>query len=124
MKYSQDIIPKLEKFIGEMSASPTDFWKHCSVHHIACLLDVSRETIYAWQKSHPEFSDTIKRWEEKRNALFLELKDKRGAWIFLAKNWLEMKDEQSIEHKGEFQPLKVIITKNGNEPDNTPPASE
>ena len=112
MKYSEETIPKLEKFIGEMSAG-ADFWKYCSVHHIAVLLDVSRETIYAWQKKYPEFSYTIKRWEEKRNALFLELRQKQGAWIFLAKNWLGMTDKQEIEHTGEFQPLKVIVSDNG-----------
>ena len=114
MKYSEETIPKLEKFIGEMSVlTPQDFWSHCSVHHIATLLDISRETVYAWQKKYPEFSDTIKRWEEKRNALFFQLGRKDGAWIFLAKNWLGMTDKQEIEHSGEFQPLKVIVSDNG-----------
>ena len=115
MKYSEETIPKLEKFIGEMSGgtSPTDFWKHSSIHHIAVLLDVSRETIYAWRKKYPEFSDTKKRWEEVRNARFLELTRKDGAWIFVAKNWLGMTDKQEIEHTGEFQPLKVIVSDNG-----------
>ena len=122
MKYQGvETIQILENFIDEMTAEPTVFWKHCSVHHIACLLDISRETIYAWQKKYPEFSDTIKRWEEKRNALFLELKMKHGAWIFLAKNWLGMTDKQELEHKGdEFHPLRVIIENNGNNPDQTP----
>ena len=114
MKYSEETIPKLEKFIGEMSVlTPQDFWSHCSVHHLATLLDISRETVYAWQKKYPEFSDTIKRWEEKRNALFFQLNRKDGAWIFLAKNWLGMTDKQEIEHSGEFQPLKVIVSDNG-----------
>ena len=111
------MIPKLEKFIGEMSASPATFWEHCSIHHIAVLLGVHRATIYEWQKKHLDFGDTIKKWEERRNALFLELKDKRGAWIFLAKNWLEMRDEQRIEHTGDFQPLRVIVSENGGKPD-------
>jgi hypothetical protein len=116
MKYSDETISKLEVFTREMSADPDNFWKHSSVHHIAVLLNVHRATIYKWQKEYPEFSDTIKRWEEKRNALFLELRRKDGAWIFLAKNWLGMIDEQKIEHSGEFQPVKVIISQNGDNP--------
>ena len=116
MKYSKEVIPKLEKFIGEMSrgTTPTEFWKHSSVHHIAELLDVSRETIYAWKNKYPEFSDTIKKWEEIRNARFLELTRKDGAWIFVAKNWLGMTDKQEIEHIGESKPLKIIVSDDGN----------
>lgn len=113
MKYSEEMIQKVGAFTREMTAEPTNFWKHSSIHHIAVLLDVSRETIYAWQKKHPEFSDTIKKWEETRNALFLELRVKQGAWIFLAKNWLGMTDKQEVEHSGEFTPLTVIVSDNG-----------
>ena len=110
MKYQGDeTIKKVADFTAEMTADPSDFWKHCSVHHIACLLDVHRDTIYEWQRSHPEFSDAIKRWEEKRNALFLELKLKNGAWIFLAKNWLEMTDRQEIEHGGSLKTDNKLI---------------
>jgi len=111
MKYSEDCIKKLEEFTQKLNAeSPQNFWKHCSVHHIACLLDVSRETIYAWEKKYPEFSDTIKRWKAKRNATFLELRNKNASWIFLAKNWLEMTDRQELEHKGDFEPIQVIMS--------------
>jgi len=103
MKYSPECIKKLEAFTAEMTSESTNFWQHSSIHHIACLLSVHRDTIYAWKKDHPEFSDTIKRWEEKRNAMFLELRQKSSAWIFLAKNWLEMTDEQSIKHSGELK---------------------
>jgi len=98
MKYNDDIIEALDAFLVEMTKQ--NFWQHCSVHHIAVLLGVHRDTIYEWKKSHSEFSDTIKEWEEKRNALFLELTNKQGAWIFLAKNWLGMSDNQTIEHSG------------------------
>ena len=112
MKYdSVKMVTILESFINEMTAEPSIFWRHCSVYHIACLLNVSRETIYAWRNKYPEFSDTNKKWESKRNALFLELKNKNSAWIFLAKNWLGMKDNQIQEHSGGIT-LKIekIIT--------------
>ena len=115
MKYNSSHIQTLATFINDMNTS--NFWKHSSVHHIACLLGVCRDTIYEWQKQYPEFSDTIKRWEEKRNATFLELRDKNSAWIFLAKNWLGMIDEQKIKQKHEFEPLTVIINKDGDEPE-------
>jgi len=107
MKYNSSHIQTLATFINDMNTS--NFWKHSSVHHIACLLGVCRDTIYEWQKQYPEFSDTIKRWEEKRNALFLELKLKNGAWIFLAKNWLEMTDRQEIEHGGSLKTDNKLI---------------
>jgi len=107
MKYHDNIIPILETFITKMEKN--NFWQHSSVHHIAVLLDVHRDTIYEWQKTYPEFSDTIKRWEEKRNALFLELTNKQGAWIFLAKNWLGMSDNQTIEHSGEVKASLSIV---------------
>jgi hypothetical protein len=98
MKYNLELIPKLEAFIAEMDES--NFWKHCSIHHIACLLDVHRTTIWRWSEDEDkaEFATLIKKWEEKRNALFLEIKRKDVAWIFLAKNWLEMRDRQETEH--------------------------
>ena len=108
MKYKgQETISALEVFIDEMIPTPVNFWKHCSVYHIACLLNVSRETVYAWRDKYPEFSDTIKEWESKRNALFLELNNKNGAWIFLAKNWLGMSDKQEMEHSGDVN-IKYI----------------
>jgi len=104
MKYEgETTIQKVKDFTWEMSSVTTTFWKHCSIHHIACLLGVTRSTIYEWMKKYPDFSDTIKRWEDKRNALFLELPKKDGAWIFIAKNWLDMRDNQAIEHGGEIK---------------------
>lgn len=102
MKYQGDETIKLvEDFTSEMTAEPSNFWKHCSIHHIACLLGTHRDTIYDWEKKHDGFSDTIKSWRERRNALFLELKAKHAAWIFLAKNWLGMTDKQNVEQSGE-----------------------
>ena len=110
MKYQGDeTVKKVADFTAEMTAEASNFWKHCSIHHIACLLDVTRETIYEWEKSHPEFSDTIKKWREKRNALFLELKLKNGAWIFLAKNWLEMTDKQEVGLTGSLKTDNKLI---------------
>jgi len=111
MKYNPDFIKKIEKFTKELTSDSSNFWKHCSIHHIACLLGVHRDTIYEWQKKFPEFSDTIKKWEEKRNACFLELRQKNASWIFLAKNWLGMSDKQEVQQTTEFKPLKVIISK-------------
>lgn len=117
MKYSESLIVELDEFIDEMTAEPSNFWKHCSVWHVALLLGVHRDTIYDWREKYPRFSDTIKRWEIKRNALFLELKKKDSAWIFIAKNWLAMTDKQEIEHSGDqFKPIQVIVSDNGNNP--------
>jgi len=109
MKFQNSFFKKIEAFMAEMDES--NFWKHCSIHHIACLLGVHRTTVWRWVKDGEEAGDTnknkfatlIKKWEEKRNALFLELKRKDSAWIFLAKNWLEMSDRQEVKHSGEVK---------------------
>jgi len=100
MKYSPECIKKLEAFTAEMTVTPASFWSHSSVHHIACLFGVCTRTVYNWRDANPAFLHAIKRWETKRNALFLEQRVKQGAWIFVAKNWLGMKDTQEIELPG------------------------
>ena len=120
MKYSESVIVELDEFIDEMTDDPSVFWMHCSVHHVALLFGVHRDTIYDWRNNYPRFSDTIKRWETKRNALFLQLKKKDSAWIFIAKNWLDMRDTQHIDQKTEFKPIQVIINDNGNAPKDNP----
>ena len=81
-----------------------DFFSFCGVEQIAEALGVHRDTIYEWRNKHDEFSDAIKKWETKRNALFYKLaispQVKDAKWIFLAKNWLGMTDKQELEHKG------------------------
>ncbi len=96
----------METFMSKMGVS--NFWQYSSIHHIACLFNVCRQTVYNWMDENPGFLDTIKRWEEKRNAIFLEQRQKQGAWIFLAKNWLGMVDEQKIDHSGKVE-NKLII---------------
>lgn len=87
-------------FTDDMDA--VNFRSHCSVAHVACLLDVSERTIYRWVDEHEEFCQAVKRWETKRNALLHEVKGMSDArWIFCAKNWAGMKDKQEIEQVGE-----------------------
>lgn len=40
--------------------------KACTDFEICQFLKISRETFYAWQREHPEFSDALKNW--KKNA--------------------------------------------------------
>lgn len=112
-KYNKETVPKLQKFIKKMTV--TNFWSHCGKSSVAFYLDVTRETIYDWERKFPEFSDAIKKWEIKRDMLFLQIKSKQGAWIFLAKNWLGMTDK--MEHEV-ITPITIIVPKevipNGN----------
>lgn len=106
-------IRAVEKFIQEMNLK--NFFESCGIEHVALLLGVCRDTIYEWAKIYPEFSDTIKKWETKRNALFyvLSMKMGTGAWIFLAKNWLGMRDEQ-MHVFDEEHPLRIIFREEKN----------
>jgi hypothetical protein len=83
-------------FTDEMSVQ--NFNAHCSVAHLACLLGVVERTVYRWAEAHDEFSQAVKRWETKRNALLYEVRGMSDArWIFSAKNWAGMRDKQEVE---------------------------
>ena len=113
MKYSESVITKLEKFTIELDGcADTDFWKHCSVQHIAKHLGICKDTVYTWNKDHGEFSDAFKKWQTVRDAKFLELRNKNSAWIFLAKNWLEMRDDQHLKiGNADASGFKVTVEK-------------
>lgn len=92
----------LASFTDELDVS--NFHSHCSIFHVACLFGVAERTIYRWAEEHPEFSQAIKRWETKRNALLFEVRGMSDArWIFSAKNWAGMKDKQEIEQTGDVK---------------------
>jgi hypothetical protein len=89
-----------------------NFERYCSIFHIAVILGVHVDTLYEWQKQHAEFSEAIKRWETKRNAVAHEFKRWSDArWIFCMKNWTGMSDKQSIDMPQEFTiKIQRIIT--------------
>jgi orotate phosphoribosyltransferase-like protein len=84
-----------------------------SVIQIAAELDVSRDTIYEWQKAHPEFSDSIKKGMTKSEAFWERLLQgaasglasvNSAALIFLLKNRFQWTDrmDQKIAHSGDI----------------------
>lgn len=90
-------IEKIEAIIADMTLET--FFSWCGVEHIAAFLDVCRDTIYEWRSKHKEFEVVMKKWETRRNGLFysLCLRLAPGVWIFLAKNWLGLKDKFDFE---------------------------
>lgn len=102
--------------------------KGLSFESFAGLVSVSRESLYEWQKVHPEFSDTVKEAKEKCR-LFWEQQgieglystteyDEKGkpsssksinasVWIFNMKNRFrdQWHDKQQIEHSGHIADL-------------------
>jgi len=109
-KYKKKFNKDVDNFTNGMSLE--NFSERCGVEHIALLLEVHRDTIYEWKKQHAGFSDTIKRWEAKRNTLFygfIQLYP-QAVWIFLAKNWLGLSDKQQVEVSGSKEnPLEVCM---------------
>jgi transposase len=84
-----------------------------SVIQIAAELNISRDTIYEWQKSHPEFFDSIKKGMAKSEAYWEHLLQggaaglvniNAAALIFLLKNRFQWRDriEQNIDMKGDM----------------------
>jgi transposase len=84
-----------------------------SIIQIAAELNVSRDTIYEWQKAHSEFSDSIKRGMTKSEAFWEHLLQgaasglvnvNSAALIFLLKNRFHWTDrlEQNIDLNGDM----------------------
>lgn len=109
-KYEQKACRLVLK-IAEM-ITPQNFAQYCSVYHLAVLLGVHVDSVYEWQKRHPEFSDAIKRWEAKRNATAFEFRGWSDArWIFCMKNWTGMTDRHDIDMPRDFTiKIQRIIT--------------
>lgn len=97
-KYSPDMIERVENFTESMNNE--NFTKKCSIFHVAQELEVCKHTVYNWQGKNKKFLHAIKRWETKRNCVFLEIINDfpQAIWIFLAKNWLKMSDKHEYEH--------------------------
>lgn len=75
------------------------FFEWCSVEHVAQALGVHRDTLNLWRSKHAEFEDAMERWTLKRDTLFYLFCRvlQPGVWIFLAKNWLGMRDQHFVE---------------------------
>jgi len=101
-KYKPRATPKKVYTLVDYMTVET-FLECCSIEHIAYALDIHKDTLYEWKKKYPEFSDAIKKFETKRNMLFYRfLASKQippAKWIFLAKNWMKMRDR--LDHKME-----------------------
>lgn len=89
----------LDAFAKGMTA--LNFNQRCTKPHIAVFFGVCEDTIFEWAKQYPEFSEALKRWETRRDALAFEVRGWSDArWIFCMKNWTDMKDRQDVSHNG------------------------
>ena len=97
-KYEEKDYPGTVDGITE-SMTHKQFFEWCSVEHIAQALGVHRDTINEWRSKYAEFEDAMERWVLKRNTLFYLFCRvlQPGVWIFLAKNWLGMRDQHFVE---------------------------
>jgi hypothetical protein len=113
---------------------PTDYKpSHCQVAvdcgkqgmskaEIASKLDVSRQTLYLWCDTHPEFSDAIKRAEDEASSWFSATFRDMGkgeidkavpvALIFQAKNQLpeEYRDKRELDVNAEVGVFELDFT--------------
>jgi hypothetical protein len=82
---------------------------------MAALWGVNPDTVTNWKQTFPEFSEALKRGQSGRNlsllsAMYHSAITKRmpALMIFLAKNWLGMRDVQDIGLEG-TAPLRISI---------------
>jgi len=92
--------------------------KGYSFESFAGTIGVHRDTLYAWEKSHIEFSDAKKVGIEKGRLFWERLSILAAAgkikgfnatvWIFTMKNRFEWRDK--VEHSGDdAKPIRVIV---------------
>jgi len=94
---------------------------------------ISRETIYEWERKYPEFSDAVKRGVEYCEAWYMDIgqaamvnkakdaegrpiKVELGFYVWMTKNICKWSEK--IEQKNEFQnteSVQVVVYKNGSE---------
>lgn len=88
-----------------------DFFSTCGLEHLAAALGTHREILWEWRKKYRDLDNAVKKWESKRNSLFygLSMRMQPGVWVFLAKNWLGMKDTQEHTIGGGSKPVKIRI---------------
>jgi len=118
MRYSEELTLEICELLkkGNTKTSIMDY------------LSIPSSTWYDWEKKS-EFSEAIKKAESEaiiRVEQKLQNVAERGTNPTLIMFYLQNRrpetwqDKRHHEHSGEFQPLEVIIKKNGDESDRTP----
>lgn len=110
-KYDPKYCDEIVEFMSDGS-SLTGFAAH---------IMVTRETVYEWERKHPDFSDAIKvarqksqEWWEKagKSGLFMGKEDgtfSQSAWIFNMKARFGYRDKVEVEQKTE-QTIKLAYS--------------
>lgn len=88
---------------------------------LAFFWKVDEDTITNWKAKYPAFSDALKKGEVDRNITLLSAmfrnateKDSPALQIFLAKNWLGMKDQTEFIPSQDFpMRIEIVPAKNG-----------
>lgn len=79
----------------------------------ASVIGVHRDTLNQWEKSHPEFSDAVKRAKAHQERILVSngLSDRYNSTmtIFALKNLADWKDRQQTEHSGSLVTTPPVI---------------
>lgn len=120
-EYQKSMVARVNQITRNLSLG--NFFDWCGMESIAIALDVTREYLYKWMKKYPDLEYSIKKWAEKRNHIFYRHSSKLppGVWVFIAKNWLAMRDTfdtrltggQGLEGAPDLPVTIKIITRDG-----------
>jgi hypothetical protein len=91
-EFYQSMVARVNHITENLSLG--NFFDWCGIESIAVEFKTCSETIWRWTKKYPDFCNAIKNWASKRNHIFYRHSSKLppGVWVFIAKNWLAMRD--------------------------------
>jgi len=107
-KYNKQIQKAAEKYLKEYNLYGDVVPTTCG---LACIIEVSKSTIYKWAKENEQFSDTLRQIQEKQETVLINNGLNSTFHPTITKLMLAnhgYHDKQEIEHSGS-DPINVII---------------
>jgi hypothetical protein len=119
-KYDPKFIDKIDEYLATTGREQTEL---PTIEGFALYIDVSRDSIYEWMKEYKEFSDTIKKLEDKQknqlinDGLYGGKEVNPGMAIFLLKANHKLIETSHTDITSGGQPIPIlsnVSSNNGN----------
>ena len=126
-KYNETILAKAREYLDDHESMGDPVPSHAG---LGVCLDVTRETLYQWEKEKPEFSDTLRKIKQKQEQILvahglLSTFNPTITKLMLANHGYSEKTQTDITSKGErIQPLLGGASVRSNDSNSETPETE